>query len=397
VAPPPGHLRFPLLDSIRGLAVLVVIAFHVSSITGALGVGVFGEALAVLGVVAIVLFFLMSAFLLYRPFVVAHAAGRPRPSARRFGRRRLLRVVPGYWVALTLLAIFPGIVGVFSDDWWRYYFFAQTYSQETYGQGIPVAWTLCVEVTFYLAIPICAIAVRRLHFGSGSRAWLRAELGALAVVAAGGVAVQIAARRQEVSNIVGESLLGQAPWFALGMALAAITVAIQRGELDSRAIRALAAHPALCWTAALVPYAVLTLLQPPGGLAGIIGALNTPQPSPRAAATIALTAVMAFLLVAPAMFGKPGEGLLRRTLGAAPLAWLGLVSYAFYLYHLTVAQVLGVSADPLHFSGSGLGLVDKISFATTPILFALTVAVSAALAAASYYIVELPFLRRKEG
>src|SRR5436309_15274196 len=152
VAPPPGNPRFPLLDSIRGLAVLVVIGFHVSAITGALGAGLFGRALAVLGVVAIVLFFLMSAFLLYRPFVRAHAAGRPRPSALRFGRRRFLRVVPGYWVALTVLAVFPGIVGVFSGDWWHYYFFAQIYSPDTYGKGIPVAWTLCVEVTFYLAI-----------------------------------------------------------------------------------------------------------------------------------------------------------------------------------------------------------------------------------------------------
>jgi peptidoglycan/LPS O-acetylase OafA/YrhL len=101
-------------------------------------------------------------------------------------------------------------------------------------------------------------------------------------------------------------------------------------------------------------------------------------------------------VVAPAVFGEDAGGLPRRVLAWAPLAWLGLVSYGVYLYHLVVAELLGDTSDPQHFSATGLGLTTKVHTLTTPILFVLTLAVSAAAAAASYYLVELPFLRRKE-
>lgn len=396
VAPPPGSPRYPLLDAMRGLAVLVVIAFHVSSITGALATRAFGDMLAVLGNVAIVMFFLMSSFLLYRPFVAAHAAGRVKPSGRRFLERRALRVLPGYWVALTVLALFPGIVGVFSGDWWRYYFFAQTYSTESFGRGIPPAWTLCVEVIFYLMVPVWAWAVRGLPAGRGRHAWLRAELGAVAVLAAAGVVAQVLTRQLDVSQLVGDSIFGQAVWISLGMGLAAVTVALQHGAREPLPVRVAAAHPGACWTAALIPWIVLAIVQHrPGGLLGIVAALNTPQPVAKTLLTVALTSLMALLLVAPALFGAHRGGPLRRALSAAPLMWLGLVSYALYLYHLTVAEMLGVKSDPQHFSESGLGLVDHLPHLTTPALFVLTTAVSAALAALSYYFVELPFLKRK--
>jgi peptidoglycan/LPS O-acetylase OafA/YrhL len=96
------------------------------------------------------------------------------------------------------------------------------------------------------------------------------------------------------------------------------------------------------------------------------------------------------------VFGEEAGGLPRRVLAWAPLAWLGLVSYGVYLYHLAAAEILGEVSDPAHFSASGLGLATKIHSFTTPILFVLTLALSAGLAAISYYVVELPFLRRKE-
>ena len=102
------------------------------------------------------------------------------------------------------------------------------------------------------------------------------------------------------------------------------------------------------------------------------------------------------LVVLPAIFGERAGGLPRRFLAAAPLAWLGLVSYGVYLWHLTVAELVGFSADPSHFSAHGLDLGRRIHHLETPILFGVTLAVTCAIAAASYYLVELPFLRRKE-
>jgi peptidoglycan/LPS O-acetylase OafA/YrhL len=395
VAPPPGNPRFALFDSLRAIAALAVLVFHVSSTTGALNSGTFGDVLTMLSR-GLILFFVISGFLLYRPYVAARAAGRPRPRTSRYARRRVLRIVPAYWVALTVLAIFPGIVGVFSADWWRYYLFLQAYSQDTFGGGIPVAWTLCVEVAFYVSLPLWAMAVGRLRLGSGPRAWLWGESAALALLAAGGIGVQIAGARQVISMLVSESLLGQSTWFALGMALAVASVVSERSERQSRARRAVVAHSGLCWIGAAASLIGLALVLQPDGLLGVAQALGEKQSITRTLAGIAMTATLIGLLVVPAVFGEGSGGFPRRLLGWAPLAWLGLISYGIYLWHLTVTQLLAFPADPQHFSASGLELATKIEHATTPILLALTIAITSVLAAISYYVVELPFLRRKE-
>jgi peptidoglycan/LPS O-acetylase OafA/YrhL len=395
VAPPPGNPRFELFDSLRAIAVLGVVVFHAFAISGALDKPVVGDAAAMLGSQGPILFFVISGFLLYRPFVARRADGDARPSTLRYARRRVLRIVPAYWLALTALALWPGIVGAFSGDWWRYYLFLQVYRQDTLGQGIPVAWTLCVEVSFYLLLPFWAMALARLRLGSGTNAWLRAELAALALLAAGGIAVQVAAARNAISDLLATTFLGECTWLALGMALAVCSVVIERREKEPRLVRAIAEHPGVCLLGAGAAFAGLTALVRPGGIVGIVRALATAQPVAKTLGAIALGVALHALLLLPAIFGQHAGGLTRRVLAAAPLAWLGLVSYGIYLWHLTVAQLLGLSSDP-HFSASGLDLVAKVHHLTTLTLFVLTLAVTAVLAAASYYLVELPFLRRKE-
>jgi len=397
VAPPPGNPRFPLFDSLRAIAVLAVVTFHVASISGALNTRIVGDVLAVLGDVGLVLFFVISGFLLYRPFVAARLSGRRQPSTVRYARRRVLRIVPAYWAALTVLAIFPGVVGPFSGDWWRYYFFGQLYSNRTVGSGIPVAWTLCVEVSFYVMLPLWAWAVRRIQLGSGARGLLRSELAPLAVLVACGVAVQLAASRLAVSRLISDSLLGQCTWFALGMALAVASVAVPARRSDGRLLRAARDHPGLCWVGAAACLAGLAAVLQPGGAFTILLALTTKQPVAKTLAGLALTAGLMVLLVAPAIFGGDQGGVPRRVLGAAPFALLGLISYGVYLWHLPVLEFLGMHANRLQFSAHGLGLVGEIHHATTAILLVLTLAVTCAIAAVSYRFIELPFLRRKEG
>ena len=395
LAPPPGNPRFALFDSLRGLAALTILAFHVCSITGALGNPVTGDVLTVAGPRSLVLFFVISGFLLYRPYVAARADGRSGPRLSRYLRRRVFRIVPAYWVALTVLAIYPGIVGVFDDTWHRYYFFTHLYSQDTVGGGIPVAWSLCVEVTFYLLLPLWAWTVARVRLGSGPRAWLRAELLPLGIVILGGIGVQVATAQREVSDLVGSSLLGQCVWLGLGMGLAVASVAAQRGQLNPRAVGFVTRRSGLLWIGAGLSLAGIALLLDPRGLTGIIQSLSAEQPIAETLAVIALTASLSTLLVLPAIFGEDAGGLPRRLLAARPVAWFGLVSYGLFLWHLTTAQWLALPADPLHFSASGLDLVDKLGGAATPVLLLLTLALSSVLAALSYYLVELPFLRRK--
>jgi peptidoglycan/LPS O-acetylase OafA/YrhL len=404
LAPPPGNPRFPLFDSLRGVAVLSVLTFHVASITGALNARVVGDLLAVLGNPALVLFYVISGFLLYRPFVAARAAGRRLPRLARYARRRVLRIVPGYWAALTLLAAFPGIVGPFSGDWWRYYLFSQLYSERTVARGIPVAWTLCVEVSFYVLLPLWAALVRRVKLGAGEAGLLRSELAPLMVVMAGGAAVQVAASRLLVGLRVSESLLGACVWLGLGMALAVASVVHERGWRWAP-LEWLVARPGLCWVGAVASLVGLAAVQRAGGEFTILLALNTRQPVAKTLAALVLTGATILLLVLPAAFtATPARArrvgasdVPRRVLAARPLAFVGMISYGIYLWHLPIAELIGLRTVSSQYTATGLDLVERLPAARTPILLLATLVASCGVAALSYRLIELPFLRRKEG
>ena len=103
----------------RGIPAIAIIVGHAWYFTG--GFGGFTGSLPNRAMVRmdgfVALFFLLSAFLLYRP-MIAHRTGGPQPP--RLGRcsqaAAFSALLPAYWVALTLLAIFPGIYGVFSGN-----------------------------------------------------------------------------------------------------------------------------------------------------------------------------------------------------------------------------------------------------------------------------------------
>jgi peptidoglycan/LPS O-acetylase OafA/YrhL len=380
---------------LRAISVLAILAFHCALYSGRIGVGVLGRLAEAGGGEAVIVFFVISGFLLYRPFAAARVDGRERPSSGLYARRRALRILPGYWTALTLLAIFPGVVGVFTGDWWRYYGYLQLYSAHTRNGGIQVAWTLCVEVTYYIALPLWAVLLRRLPGAATKRGFLRSELGSLAIVMIGGLVVQIAVSRGHLPYALGVSLAGQCVWLAIGMALAVVSVAIDRDRSALALLRRLADRPGLCWAVAAAAMIGLMLLVPSGGLFGLIGSVDLAQSIPRTVAKLGLEALAVVALVLPAVLDGRRRGLPHKVLAWRPLIWIGVISYSFYLYHLPIVALLAAKHTNA-FSATGLNLMAHVHFAPTTVLYALSLAVTGAVATVSYRLVELPFLRRKE-
>lgn len=367
VAPPPGNPRFPLMDALRALAALGVVGSHVAIFTLNAQRHAYGALLANLDI-GVPVFFVLSGFLLYRPFFRAQLHGLPAPKPSAYARRRILRIVPAYWLALTVLAIYPGVPGVFSGDWWRYYGFLQFYSYHSSIRGLGVAWTLCVEVAFYVALPFYAALLRRVSRRLRPAGQVRVQLALLAVLSI----ASIAARAGDQGVVMQNSLLSHFYWFAVGMALAVASVAVTAARHSPSPVRRIAAHPAGCWLGAGAVYLIMCALltSAPGHLYYSVA---------QSFWQYLLSGVFAGLLVLPAVFGQEAGGWPRRLLAWRWLAWLGVISYGIYLWHATIA----------------ITLIRHDLQSWLPLIVA-DLAVTIAVAAASYHVLERPILRLKD-
>ena len=393
LAAPPGNPRFPLFDGLRGTAVLAVLALHSSEFSGRVGLGVGGRFAEAAGGLGVIVFFIISGFLLYRPFAAARAAGRRGPATRRYVRRRALRILPAFWIVLTILAVFPGVAGVFTGHWWRYYGFLQAYFADSTSSGIPVAWTLCVEVTFYIALPVWAAALAR-RASRSARGFAVSELVPLAGLALLGLIVQILAARHDLPGSLGSSLPGESLWFAIGMSLAVLSV-VERDVASRPAIVEWSCNrPLVSWAVAGAAVAGLMVMVPAGGIFGLAATATQPQPASRTLLRLVLETVATVGLILPAAFAGRSPGVARRILGSRPLVGLGVISYSFYLWHLTIVEFIAVKHTTF-FSATGLDLMPHIHSARMTVLLLVSLAVGVPIAAASYALFELPFLRLK--
>lgn len=75
--------------------------------------GLAGHYLAQLNL-GVSIFFVISGFLLYRPFGAARLAGERSPPLLPYAIRRVARIVPAYWVALTIVALWLPVSGTFT-------------------------------------------------------------------------------------------------------------------------------------------------------------------------------------------------------------------------------------------------------------------------------------------
>jgi peptidoglycan/LPS O-acetylase OafA/YrhL len=382
VAPPPHHPRFPLSEGIRGVAAIGVLIVH-----SWIFAGQFGSELANRFIVRldsmVAIFFLLSAFLLYRPMIAHRAGGPGAPRVFDYAKRRFLRIFPAYWVALTALALFLGVNGVFSSQWWSFYSLTEYLHPVTssaacegagYRCGLLQSWTLTVELTFYLILPLFAALTARLARKGDVQSWMRAVLVLIALLAATSLALDLLPLGLREKSWFTYTFAAHFDWLGLGLAMAILSAVYGRhDEALPRPLRTLATNPGACWA---------------GGLALYLVTVFAFQPVPFTVAQFTdaeflgihiIQCGVAFLLVFPVVFGNPNLGLPRRILANRYLLWLGLVSYGLYLWQVSIGIELG-------FGGA------SASFLTVLVG---TVLIALPFAVASYYLIERPLMRWK--
>ena len=134
------------LDLLRVLACLLVVAFHLRTILhvdfGPLNSFVQG------GDSGVYIFFALSGYLLYRPFL------RGPVDLDVYLLKRLARILPGYFVALICLAVLTGST-LPRENPLPYVSMTAPYSVELRG-FLGNAWTLSAEILFYASLPLIA-------------------------------------------------------------------------------------------------------------------------------------------------------------------------------------------------------------------------------------------------
>jgi peptidoglycan/LPS O-acetylase OafA/YrhL len=165
-------------DAIRGIAMTMVFLAHVA-VNADPGAGLenyhgFKEIVGRFDL-ALATFFVLSGYLIARPFLRSFVLGAKRPSVRRFARNRLLRIVPAFYLISAIVLLRFGLDGAISptpdnpsgtappSTWWQIvsvFTFTQSYTTGSATLPIGQDWSLDVEVAFYAAIPIAAAIAR---------------------------------------------------------------------------------------------------------------------------------------------------------------------------------------------------------------------------------------------
>lgn len=360
--------RLGVLDGLRGIAVLLVLWYHVWEISWLPAPASWLQFVPETGFVGVHLFFFLSGFVITYPFVRAQSAKKPPPTWGHFAWRRFTKIVPSYVLSIVVAyaigyaqrqpnaSTLPDVVS--------HLLFVHTWFPDRYGAINGVLWTLAVEVEFYCIFPLIWWCFKRAP-------WL---------TAAGMIAIAWAWRAwlahccyATVFAQYEENLPGYLDIFACGMLCALVFT--RYGE-TWRTSRLRFASPLI----ALAGFVMLAML-----LENLFGYRLADQwagvwqidKRPLLGAAFALVAIGS--LTAPTWW--------QILLANAPLKFLAAISYNLYLYHQIVARELvrwhvpPYSGDP-HYDPGWQVRYTWVAFVAT-----------IAQAAAVTYLFERPLLR----
>lgn len=343
----------PAVEGMRACAAIGVVITHVAFQTGNTG-GVTGRLLGRFDL-AVALFFALSGFLLWRGHAAAERGMRHRPRTGHYLRSRLVRIMPGYLVAVVVILTLMPDTGANLTVWLANLTLTQVYVPLTLTSGLTQMWSLSVEVSFYLALPLLALLARRLP--------VSARIPAIAGLAIASLAWGLI----PFDPPYGVNPLNWPPaffsWFAAGIVLAELSVS-PVGWAHRLARRRVL-------MAVIAGAAFLVAASPLAGPEGL-----TPGTVGQFVLKITMGAIVAGALLAPLVLDAPDTE--HRVLGSPMMVTLGRWSYGLFIWHLAALAMVFPLIGEFPFSGH------------MPLVLALTLVFGFAIAAVSYALVESP-------
>jgi peptidoglycan/LPS O-acetylase OafA/YrhL len=336
----PARLGYrPELDGVRAIAVLAVLFFHLAFMAHWLGHVAQG------GFLGVDVFFVLSGMLITE-LLVADAHNAPAASLRGFYLRRSLRLLPALILMLAIVGSYYEISrstgrATLWGLWAVVTYVTTAHASHPFPAGVSHVWTLVVEWEFYLVWP--AVLVTLLARNISRRV---IGLGVL-VVAAGVTLIRAALFHHDGHNFI---LSYHLSWLRFDELLVGCALALLGGSLR-------------------VPGWLRTI-----GLAGVLAAISRATYPDH----LLYFGGMFALAIATACVVAPRHDRTwwaDRLLASPPLVWIGKLSYSLYLWSVPAVAEVGRR-------GGSLPLALRVIVA---------IAVSFALAAASYYLVERRF------
>jgi peptidoglycan/LPS O-acetylase OafA/YrhL len=364
---PSGRIRD--LDGYRGIAAVGIVVFHAYQFARGNASGSYAHQ----GTLAehilqnldglVSMFLILSGYLLYLPVARNAMRGERAGAVTVFLLRRAARILPLYWAAILLVWTYrnPALPGDWRDLV-EHLTFTQVFDSRRIFYTIGPAWSLSVEVYFYVFLAVVYAVLNRWSARSRStRARVLALLAApilltVACLAWQGWALFIA-HEPATRWSIWFNPLAKADMFAVGMLVAVFQVTRPN-------------------TATLKKAALIGLRLGALALLGYGCAVRGDDPASTTLFNLLSTAAFG-LLIASSVFAGPAD-LWRRMLSGQRLAWLGLISYSLYLWHEPVLLYLDTHAHLSH------------TQAMFPVVAILLLAASIPIAWLSYRLLEYP-------
>jgi peptidoglycan/LPS O-acetylase OafA/YrhL len=348
-----GELGYrPALDGLRAVAITLVLLHH----TAAFLIPAWQSSLFPGGFLGVDLFMVLSGFLITTLLLQRH--DREQRPILTFYLRRALRLIPAVLALLLANLIYAVVEGGGVADALRSIAVVLAYVTNwaalagvALSRYVTHLWSLAIEEQFYLVWPLLLFTALRLWPSRRRLAWLAISMAVLA-------AAWRAALYQSGDGWLRIYLRtdARADALAIGAALALLPRAWIARAIGPR-------MRSLTGTAALAVVILAAALLAPDARVLYLGGFT-------------VVAIAAAVLIASVL--EPESGL-ARALSARPLVLLGRLSYALYLWHFGIFQVVAA-----HTAG----------WATAPrVLLGWSLTLIAAVA--SYRFIELPALRLK--